>query len=95
MDTLDLDFTNLADFSSQTQIFGPKVLDEISKIDNNESHDILLKLSNAKVKISKLAAACKARDMEIARLEKQNNELKTLLKSSNLEEINLRLQHFP
>jgi chromosome segregation ATPase len=93
MDTLDLDFTSLADFSTQPPIFGTKVLDEISKIDSNESHEVLLKLSKAEVKISKLAAACKARDNEIARLERQNSELKSLLKSSNLEELNLQLQH--
>ncbi|OMJ80269.1 hypothetical protein SteCoe_19527 [Stentor coeruleus] len=93
MDTLDLDYTSMVDFSVQGSIFGTKVLDEISKIDNNESREILIKLSKAEVKISKLAAACKARDTEIIRLEKANTELKNLLKSTDIEEISLQLQH--
>jgi chromosome segregation ATPase len=93
MDTLDLDYTSIVDFSAQAPIFGTRVLDEISKIDNNESREILLKLSKAEVKVSKLAAACKARDSEIARLEKVNADLKNLLKSTDIEEISLQLQH--
>lgn len=93
MDTLDLDYTSIVDFTSQPPIFGTKVLEDISKIDHNESREILLKLSTAEVKISKLAAACKARDQEIARLEKANTELKNLLKSTDIEELSLKFQH--
>ena len=93
MDTLDLDYTSMVDFSTQPPIFGTRVLDEISKIDNNESREILLKLSKAEVKISKLAAACKARDSEIARLEKANSDLRNLLKSTDIEELSLQYQH--
>ena len=93
MDTLDLEYTSIVDFSAQPPIFGTKVLEDISKIDHNESREILLKLSKAEVKISKFAAACKARDTEIARLEKANNDLKSLLKNSDIEEITLQLQH--
>ena len=93
MDTLDLEYTSMIDFSAQAPIFGTRVLDEISKIDNNESREILLKLSKAEVKFSKLAAACKARDSEITRLEKINNDLKNLLKSTDTEDLSLKLQH--
>ena len=93
MDPLDLEYNSLGDYSAQAPIFGTKVLDDLSKIDNNESREILLKLSKAEVKISKLAALCKARDSEIARLEKLNNELKNIPKTGDIEEISLQLQH--
>ncbi|OMJ88514.1 hypothetical protein SteCoe_9555 [Stentor coeruleus] len=93
MDTLDLDYSGMADFSVQGPMFNPPFLDEISKIESNESREILVKLSNAEVKLSKLAAACKARDAEISRLEKSNSDLKNLLKNTDIEELSLQLQH--
>lgn len=93
MDTLDLENTSLIDTSPQHSIFGGKVLDDLSKIEPNESREVLVKLSKAEVKISKLSAACKARDAEIQKLEKLNNDMKNLLKNSDIEELNLELQH--
>jgi chromosome segregation ATPase len=93
MDTLDLENTSLIDTSLQPSIFGGKLLDDLSKIDPNESREVLQKLSKAEVKISKLTAACKARDSEIQKLEKLNNDMKNLLKNSDIEDLNLQLQH--
>ena len=93
MDTLDLENTSLIDTSLQPSIFGGKLLDDLSKIDPNESREVLQKLSKAEVKISKLTAACKARDSEIQKLEKLNNDMKNLLKNSDIEDLNLQVQH--
>lgn len=93
MDTLELDNTSLIDSSAQPAFFGTKVLEDLSKIDPNESREVVTKLSKAEVKISKLAAAVKARDSEIARLEKLNSDMQGLLKNSDIEELHLQLQH--
>jgi chromosome segregation ATPase len=93
MDTLDLDNTSLIDSSPQPTFFGTKVLEDLSKIDPNESREVIIKLSKAEVKISKLSAALKSRDSEINRLEKLNSDMQNLLKNSDIEKVNLELQH--